>query len=67
MHATRSAWSFASKDVQTEYGFSTQTIADLNSVFLAFYSIGMFYVPGLGDRMPRNRAIFLFYSLIALM
>ena len=42
-------------------------MANLNSAFLASYSIGMFYVPALGDRIPRNRAFFLIYTLIALM
>jgi sugar phosphate permease len=66
LHATRSAWSLASKDLMKEYGFSTNQIADMNSTFLGFYSIGGFYLSHLGDRYNKNRLIFIMYTLVAL-
>lgn len=66
LHATRSAWSLASKDLSTEYDFSTTNIADMNSTFLGFYSIGGFYLSHLGDKYNKNRLIFIMYTLIGL-
>lgn len=66
LHATRSAWSLASKDVTQEYGFTLDQISYMNSVFLGFYSLGGFYLSSLGDKYNKNRLIFVMYTLIAL-
>jgi sugar phosphate permease len=66
LHATRSSWSLASKDLITLYGFSTGSITYMNSDFLFFYSLGGFFLSHLGDRYNKNRLIFIMYTLIAL-
>ena len=66
LHATRSSWSLASKDLITLYGFQTSTITYMNSDFLFFYSLGGFFLAHLGDRYNKNRLIFIMYTLIAL-
>ena len=66
LHATRSSWSLASKDLITLYGFSTGSITYMNSDFLFFYSLGGFFLSHLGDRYNKNRLIFIMYTLIAI-
>ena len=66
LHATRSSWSLASKDLITLYGFSTSSITYMNSDFLFFYSLGGFFLSHLGDRYNKNKLIFIMYTLIAL-
>ena len=65
LHATRSSWSLATKDLETLYGFSTNTIADMNSTFLFFYSVGGFFLTHLGDIYEKRKLIFVMYTLIA--
>ena len=66
LHATRSSWSLATKDLENLYGFSTQTIADMNSTFLFFYAFCGFFLPHLGDIFKKGKLIFIMYSLIAI-
>ena len=66
LHATRSSWSLATKDLLTLYGYNESTIAWMNSDFLFFYSLGGFFLSHLGDRYKKNRLIFIMYTLIAL-
>lgn len=66
LHATRSSWSLATKDLLDLYGFDESTIAWMNSDFLFFYSVGGFFLSHLGDRVNKNRLIFVMYIAIAL-
>jgi hypothetical protein len=66
LHATRSAWSIASSDLTSYYGFSTSTIADMNATFLFFYSLGGIFLGHLADKYGKSRLIFCQYSMIAL-
>jgi sugar phosphate permease len=66
LHATRSAWSLASKDLISEYGFKEGTVSDMNATFLGFYAAGGFFLSTLGDRYDKRKLIVVMYSLIAL-
>ena len=66
LHATRSAWSLASKDLVDLYGFSEGVVSDMNATFLGFYSVGGFFLSHLGDHYPKKKLIPLFYTGIAI-
>lgn len=66
LHATRSAWSLATKDLEVIYGFSTGEISYMNATFLLAYSLGGFFLSHLGDVYSKRHLICLMYSLIAL-
>ena len=65
LHATRSAWSLASKDLIVLYGFSEGTVSDMNATFLGFYAVGGFFISHLADHYPKRNLIALFYTCIA--
>jgi sugar phosphate permease len=66
LHATRSAWSLASRDFITLYGFKEGTVSDMNATFLFFYAIGGFFLSHLGDRFSKRKLIAVMYTLIAI-
>ena len=66
LHATRSSWALATKDFKDVYGFSPNTVSDMNATFLIFYSIGGFSLSHLGDIYDKRKLILVMYSLIAL-
>ena len=66
LHATRSAWSLASKDLITLYGFEKGTVSYMNATFLFFYALGGFFLSHLGDKYSKRKLIALMYTLIAL-
>jgi sugar phosphate permease len=58
LHATRSAWSLATGDLTSYYGFQTGTIADMNATFLFFYSLGGIFLGHMADKFRKSRLIF---------
>ena len=66
LHSTRSSWALATKDFKDVYGFSPNTVSDLNATFLFFYSVGGFFLSHLGDMYDKRKLILIMYTLIAL-
>ena len=66
LHATRSAWTLATKDLIGLYGFSDGVVADMNATFLFCYSLGGIFLSHLGDKYCKPKLIFTMYTLIAI-
>ena len=66
LHATRSSWSMATKDLLDYYGWSENTVSDMNATFLFTYSLGGFFLSHLGDIYSKRKLICFMYSIIAL-
>lgn len=68
LHATRSVWSAATKDIKDLYKgqISEDDIAGVNSAFLACYGIGGFFTGQLADKYRKRGLIFVLYSMITL-
>ena len=66
LHATRSSWSLATKDLLTLYDWSDGIVSDMNATFLFTYSLGGFFLSHLGDIYSKRKLICVMYTLIAL-
>lgn len=66
LHATRSSWSMATKDLLNLYNWSENTISDMNATFLFTYSLGGFFLSHLGDIYSKRKLICFMYTIIAL-
>jgi sugar phosphate permease len=66
LHATRSAWSLASPNLTSEFGFSVGLIADMNSTFLFFYAATGIFLGHTADKYRKSKVILLQYTAIAL-
>ena len=66
LHATRSSWSMATKDLLDYYGWSENTVSDMNATFLFTYSLGGFFLSHLGDIYSKRKLICFMYTIIAL-
>jgi len=66
LHATRSSWSLATKDLLKLYDWSESTVADMNATFLFTYSLGGFFLSHLGDIYSKRKLICFMYTIIAL-
>ena len=66
LHATRSSWSLATKDLLNLYDWSEGTVSDMNATFLFTYSLGGFFLSHLGDIYSKRKLICFMYTLIAL-
>ena len=65
LHATRSSWSMATKDLKDYYGWSDGLVSDMNATFLFTYSLGGFFLSHLGDIYSKRKLICFMYTLIA--
>lgn len=66
LHATRSSWSMATKDLLDLYNWSETTVSDMNATFLFTYSLGGFFLSHLGDIYSKRKLICFMYTIIAL-
>ena len=66
LHATRSAWSMATKDLLNLYDWKEGTVSDMNATFLFTYSLGGFFLSHLGDIYSKRKLICFMYTIIAL-
>lgn len=66
LHATRSSWSMATKDLVDLYGWKSGVASDMNATFLFTYSLGGFFVSHLGDIYSKRKLICIMYTIIAL-
>ena len=66
LHATRSIWSAATKDIEKNYGFEHTNIANMNSCFLVSYGLGNIFMGQLADKYSKKKLIPVLYALIAL-
>mmetsp|Transcript_11908 Transcript_11908/g.15183 ORF Transcript_11908/g.15183 Transcript_11908/m.15183 type:complete len:191 (-) Transcript_11908:1201-1773(-) len=66
LHATRSSWSMATKDLKDLYGWSDGLASDMNATFLFTYSLGGFFLSHLGDIYSKRKLICFMYTLIAI-
>ena len=66
LHATRSSWSLATKDLIDLYNWSETTVSDMNATFLFTYSLGGFFLSHLGDIYSKRKLICFMYTIIAL-
>jgi len=66
LHATRSSWSMATKDLVELYNWSDGTVSYMNATFLFTYSLGGFFLSHLGDIYSKRKLICVMYTIIAL-
>ncbi len=66
LHATRSSWSLATKDLIDLYDWSDGTVSNMNATFLFTYSLGGFFLSHLGDIYSKRKLICFMYTIIAL-
>ena len=67
LHATRSSWAMATKDLLTLHdNWTEQTVSDMNATFLFTYSLGGFFLSHLGDIYSKRKLICFMYTIIAL-
>lgn len=63
LHAVRKAFSNATPNMKEYYGYSTTFFGIMNTLFLVFYAIGMFFTGPLGDIYRPVRVYFLMAAL----
>ena len=56
----------ATKDLLDYYGWSENTVSDMNATFLFTYSLGGFFLSHLGDIYSKRKLICFMYTIIAL-
>ncbi|KAF4744212.1 hypothetical protein FOZ63_002400 [Perkinsus olseni] len=63
LHAVRKAFSNATPNMKEYYGYSTTFFGIMNTLFMLFYAIGMFFTGPLGDIYHPVRVYFLMAAL----
>ncbi|KAF4672969.1 hypothetical protein FOL47_011158 [Perkinsus chesapeaki] len=63
LHAVRKAFSNATPNMKEYYGYSTTFFGVMNTLFMLFYAIGMFFTGPLGDLYHPVRIFFLMTTL----
>jgi len=65
LHFSRESWSILKSKVESEQGISSSTLGVVDTLFLLFYSIGLFISGQLGDHYSPKMLIVVSYFAVS--